>query len=95
MIVVYDVTSSESLQSSNKWLTGVRAQRPSGPPLIGCLVGNKSDLRGDTLGRTEVPREDATRMASDLGLAYFECSASANLDVDAPFVHIATEFYKR
>lgn len=95
VIVVYDVTNTESLQSSNKWLTGVRAQRPSGPPLIGCMVGNKSDLRGDTLGRSEVPRDEASRVAADLGLAYFESSASGNVDVEAPFVHIATEFYKR
>lgn len=93
--MVYDVTSSESLQSSNKWLMGVRSARPSGPNLIGCMVGNKSDLRGDTLGRFEVPKEEAARMAADMGLKYFETSASTHADVDAPFLHIATEFYKR
>ena len=94
-MVVYDVTSAESLRSSSKWLMGVRSTRPSGPALIGCLVGNKSDLRDDTVSRAEVSRDEAARLAADLGLASFEASASANTDVEAPFAHIAKEFYKR
>ena len=94
-MVVYDVTSAESLRSSGKWLMGVRATRPSGPPLIGCLVGNKADLRDDTISRAEVSREEAGRLAADLDLASFEASASTNTGVEAPFMHIAKEYYKR
>lgn len=94
-MLVYDVSSPESLQSTNKWLMAVRGTRPTGPPIIGCMVGNKADLRDDTLSRAEVPRDDGVRFASDMGVAYFEASAANNTDVDAPFAHIAKEFYKR
>ncbi len=56
----------------------MRAVRPAGPPLIGALVGNKAEFREAVVAsesRAEVAREDAARMASDLGLAYFETSA--------------------
>ena len=95
VMVVYDVTSSESLQSANKWLMGVRGTRQSGPALIGCLVGNKADLRDDTLSRAEVSKEDAQRLAADMGLSYFETSSQSNNGVDAPFSFVAKEFYKR
>ena len=94
-MVVYDVTSSESLRSTTKWIMSVRSTRPSGPQIIGCLVGNKADLRDGTLSRAEVSHDDASRLAIDLGLISFEVSASANTEVDAPFIHIAKEFYKR
>jgi len=73
----------------------VRSTRPTGPPIIGCLVGNKADLRDGTLSRAEVSHDEASRLASDLGLNSFEVSASANTEVDTPFIHIAKEFYKR
>jgi len=96
VMVVYDISSNESLNSCNKWLTSVRALRPMGPPLLGTLVGNKCELRdGQIDTRAEVVREDASRMAQDLGLAYFETSASSHINVDAPFKFIAEEFYKR
>jgi len=95
VMVVYDVTSSESLRSTTKWIMNVRSTRPTGPPIIGCLVGNKADLRDGTLSRAEVSHDEASRLASDLGLNSFEVSASANTEVDTPFIHIAKEFYKR
>ena len=96
VMVVYDVTSSESVQSCNKWLQQVRAMRPVGPPLPGVLVGNKCEFRDGSIDtRSEVPKEEAQKMANELGLGYYETSAATNAGVEAPFQYIAREFYKR
>ena len=96
VMVVYDVTSLESTQSCTKWLSGVRAMRPVGPPLPGVLVGNKSEYRdGSVDSRCEVPKDDAQKMANELGLGYYEASAATNSGVEAPFQYIAREWYKR
>jgi transport family protein 27 len=96
VMVVYDVTSSESTQSCAKWLSGVRAMRPVGPPLPGVLVGNKCEYRDGTIdSRCEVMKDDAQKMANELGLGYYEASAATNSGVEAPFQYIAREFHKR
>eukprot|EP01041_Mallomonas_annulata_P008888 gene8888-18401_t len=96
VLVVYDVSNLESLQSCAKWASAVREQRPSGPRLGGVLVGNKADYRdGTSDSRAEVVREDAQRLASELGLSYFETSAANNTDVEAPFRAVAEQFYQR
>ena len=44
--------------------------------MTGVLVGNKKDYRdGSVDSRAEVVKEDAQRLAEELGLAYFETSA--------------------
>ncbi len=57
----------------------MKAARTSGPKLISCLVGNKSELRDGTIdSRAEVSIDDATNFAAELGLTYFETSAVIN-----------------
>jgi hypothetical protein len=82
VMVVYDVSSNDSLKSSPKWLEAVRnAQRSSSQRSpIGVLVGNKKDFRMGAGGpgsdsRAEVVREDAQRTAAAMGLQIFEASA--------------------
>lgn len=94
VMVVYDVSNMESLQSCSRWLSSVR-DRPSNQRMIGALVGNKCDFReGGIDSRADVVKEDAHRLAADLGVAYFETSAASNIDVEAPFKHIAYLFYQ-
>ena len=96
VMVVYDVTSNESLQSCNKWVTNVRSMRPVGPPLPGVMVGNKCEYRdGSVDTRSEVNKTDAQRLANDMGLGYYESSAATNFGVEDPFHYIAKEFYRR
>jgi transport family protein 27 len=96
VMVVYDVTSNESLQSCNRWITNVRSMRPVGPPLPGVMVGNKCEFRdGAVDARSEVSKADAQRLAHDLGLGYFETSAANNSGVEDPFMYIAREFHRR
>jgi intraflagellar transport protein 27 len=99
-MVVYDVSSTESFQSCGKWLRQAmqtaRSGRTSGPRMVGCIVANKCEYRDGTVDSRAVVTEDEGRaLATEMGLSYFETSASQNIDVDAPFKFIATEFHKR
>jgi transport family protein 27 len=98
-MVVYDVASNESLQSSGKWLRQslqtARNGRTGGPRMVGCLVGNKCEYRDDSDTRATVKKEEAEALASEMGLSYFETSAAQNIDVDAPFKYIANQFHQR
>eukprot|EP01035_Chromulina_nebulosa_P016993 gene16993-22490_t len=96
VVVVYDIGNQETLQSTTKWLTGLKSAVSNPSDLIGVLIGNKSDYRdGSVDSRAEVVKEDAQRFSKDLGLAYFEASAASNVGVTEPFLYVATEFYKR
>lgn len=96
VMVVYDVTSNESLQSCNRWITNARSMRPVGPPLPGVMVGNKCEYRDGAVDtRSEVSKSDAQRLANDMGLGYFEASAANNTGVEEPFQYIAKEFHRR
>lgn len=53
----------------------VRAVRPIGPPIVGVLVGNKTEYRDGTDSRAAVERDEAEQHAVALGLEYFETSA--------------------
>lgn len=95
VMIVYDVTNQESLQSASKWLQQIQAARSGGPKLIAVLVGNKSDHRDGAIdSRAEVITEDAVSFAKQLDMLYFETSAASN-KVDEPFKAVANEFYKR
>lgn len=95
-MLVYDISSMESLQASGKWLQQVRVARAGGTRMIGCLVGNKCEYRdGSVDSRAEVRKDEAEAIAKELGLAYFESSAAQNINTEAPFKYVAQEFYRR
>lgn len=48
-LVVYDISSKESLQSCAKWVSALKAATKQ--PFIGALVGNKCEFRDDKVGR--------------------------------------------
>merc|ERR1719198_886111 len=96
VMIVYDITSQESLQSCSKWLQQIQASKNGGPKFIGVLVGNKSDHRDGAIDtRAEVIEVDAMNFGKQLDLQYFETSAATNTKVEEPFKYIATEFYRR
>ncbi len=96
MMLVYSVASRESLQSTSKWMSAVKAALPSGAAPITVLVGNKSDMRDGSLdSRAEVATYEAQSFAQGLGLRHFDTSAASNTGVEEPFRHIAEEFARR
>ena len=96
VMVVYDISKPDTLKSCAKWISGVRGTRPSGPQILGLMVGNKCEFREDiTDSRAEVNKDDAKKLATELGVLYYEVSAANNINIEEPFKRIAEEFYNR
>lgn len=71
VVVVYDVTNTQSFSSCSKWLERVRAQRPAAEVhLPGALVANKVDLES----RRVVGEKEGQAFAGSKELQYFETS---------------------
>ncbi|CAM9314862.1 unnamed protein product [Chrysoparadoxa australica] len=94
--LVYDVSNRESFESCGKWLRGVRGTRPSNSaPVPGVLIANKADLRdADFDSRAVVDTNEGMRFAKENDLEYFEVSALTGYGVQAPFQHMAQQFYR-
>jgi transport family protein 27 len=72
VVVVFDVSSSESFTSCSKWLRRFADTRP-GRELVGVLVANKVDLEAE--GRRVVSADEAREYASTIQFSYAEVSA--------------------
>jgi len=73
-VVVYDITSAESLNQAKRWVREVQGA------VEGCaiiLVGNKVDLAS----LREVPTQDAASYAEERALEHIEVSAKSSLGV--------------
>ena len=77
----------EGVKAARKGSQGQSNSQSSQTPIIGAMVGNKKDYRLDEASpennggasvsdsRAEVSEDEARRMASDLGLAFFGASS--------------------
>ena len=68
-VVVFDITSRETFNSTSKWIADVRAQR--GNDVVIVLVGNKTDLTADrqvTSAEIEVCANEQVRQRAALAL---------------------------
>ncbi|CAM9763328.1 unnamed protein product [Pylaiella littoralis] len=94
--LVFDVSNRDSFESCGRWLQGVRAALPAAlAPLPGVLIANKADLReGGINARAVVNTKEGQTFAKQNGLNYFETSAAAAKDIDAPFQHMALTFHQ-
>eukprot|EP00744_Colponema_vietnamica_P007355 GILI01010594.1.p1 GENE.GILI01010594.1~~GILI01010594.1.p1 ORF type:complete len:190 (+),score=23.69 GILI01010594.1:54-623(+) len=88
-VLVYDCTSMESFKNLSKWIAEIRQSAPE-RVVPGVLVANKVDLEE----RRVVPTQQGQDFAEANGLEFFETSALAGTDVDAPFNFIADAFYR-
>jgi len=88
IIMVYDVTSSESFDHVEEWLSEV--DRYANENTSKLLVGNKADL----IEEKQVPEETAQRFAEKLGISFLETSAKTSTNVDAAFLTMAKELIK-
>ncbi|KAL7749953.1 3',5'-cyclic-nucleotide phosphodiesterase [Sorochytrium milnesiophthora] len=87
-IVVYDVTSAESLDKAKTWVKELQLQ--GNPNIVIALAGNKIDLlKGDGESAREVTIEEAEQYASETGLLFFETSAKDGTGVETIFNEIA------
>jgi len=88
IIMVYDVTSSESFDHVEEWLSEV--DRYANENTSKLLIGNKADLIDDK----QVSEETAQKFAEKLGISFLETSAKTSTNVDAAFLTMAKELIK-
>jgi len=88
IIMVYDVTSSESFDHVEEWLSEV--DRYANENTCKLLVGNKADLSE----KREVSEETAQRFADKLNISFLETSAKTATNVEAAFLTMAKELIK-
>ncbi|GFR48252.1 hypothetical protein Agub_g10117 [Astrephomene gubernaculifera] len=92
-ILVFDVSSMESFEACKAWLELLKSARPDRErPLRAVMVANKVDLPPQ---RQQVRIDMAQEWATANGLDFFDVSsAPPGKDIEAPFVSIATTFYR-
>mmetsp|Transcript_63493 Transcript_63493/g.138292 ORF Transcript_63493/g.138292 Transcript_63493/m.138292 type:complete len:220 (-) Transcript_63493:57-716(-) len=84
-VIVYDITKRSSFMATQKWIEDVRAER--GDDAQVALVGNKSDLTSNR----EVPKEEGSQRAEELGVAFVETSAKFGDSVATLFQLLAAK----
>ncbi|XP_038148359.1 RAB3D, member RAS oncogene family, a [Cyprinodon tularosa] len=78
-LLMFDITSQESFCAVQDWATQIKTYSWDSAQVV--LVGNKLDLEDDR----QVPKEDAQRVATELGFQFFEASAKDNINVKQVF----------
>ncbi|KNZ52335.1 rab family protein [Puccinia sorghi] len=78
-VVVYDITSSASLEKAKVWIRELQKQADA--QIVIALAGNKADL--------EERRQEAKRFAEEENLLFFETSAKNSINVKDIFTAIA------
>lgn len=81
-VLVYDVTSKQTLTDLNTWVTELRAA--CGPSLVLAVVGNKADLAD----ARAVSFEEGEKFARSVGALFFEVSAKDNALVRGVFLSL-------
>jgi Ras-related protein Rab-1A len=89
IIMVFDVTSTESFDHVNDWLKEVNRYAAEGT--VKLLVGNKSDRTADRV----VTHEQAKEFADELGIPYIETSAKSAKNVEEAFLTMAGELIRQ
>ena len=88
IIMVYDVTSTDSFDHVNDWLKEVNRYASEGTAKL--LVGNKSDRVADRV----VEADKAKEYADEIGVAFLETSAKSAKNVEEAFLTMAGELIK-
>lgn len=89
IIMVFDVTSTESFDHVNDWLKEVNRYAAEGT--VKLLVGNKCDRTVDKV----VTEEQAKEFADELGIAFLETSAKSSKNVEEAFLTMAGELIRQ
>ena len=79
IILLYDITDRKSYDNVKTWVEQIREEVSEKVSII--LVGNKID---DVEGR-KVKTEEGEKLAKEIGLSFFECSAKTGENIDLIF----------
>jgi len=80
--LVYDVTSEQSFLGVRTWIQGVMQYAEQSVNMV--LIGNKCDLTH----LRAVDKSEGQKLADEYGIAFFETSAKANINVQQAFDHL-------
>jgi len=89
IIVVYDVTDSESFENVKMWLKEI--DRYAAEDVDKLLIGNKSDL----VSKKVVEYSIAKELADSLSIPFLETSARNTINVDQMFLTMARQIQDR
>jgi len=89
IIVVYDVTESDSFNNVRQWLHEI--DRYANENVNKLLVGNKSDLTS----KKAVDYQTAKAFADEIGIPFLETSAKNATNVEQAFMTMAAEIKNR
>lgn len=87
IMLIFDLTNPMSFRSIKNWYNDVRKNMEGEPKLIGCILGNKSDLKK----LRGIQKSEALILAKELNLEYIETSALTGKNVENAFFSIAKE----
>ena len=79
IILIYDITNKKSFENVRTWINQIKEEVSEKVSII--LVGNKID---DEEHRV-VATDDGEKIAKELGLMFFECSAKSGVNNDSTF----------
>ena len=79
IILIYDITNKKSFENVRNWINQIKEEVSEKVSII--LVGNKIDDEEHRVVLTE----DGEKIAKELGLMFFECSAKSGVDIDSTF----------
>ena len=85
IILVYDVTNTDSMRHISDWL--IEVQRYAAPDACMLLIGNKCDLET----KRAVTRDKAEEFAKSLGISVIETSAKDGSNVDQAVIQLTEE----
>jgi len=88
-LVVYDITKDISFENVEKWLGELKENAT--PDITMMLVGNKTDLAQARV----VSTEDGKSYSERNGISFMEASALTASNVEASFLQILSEIYRK
>jgi len=89
VILVFDLTNADSFNNIKSWYNDIAKYVNIQEEPIGFILGNKSDLHNERV----VSEEEASQLAKELNLVYFETSALTGDNVIKSFKDLAEALY--
>lgn len=89
VLLVFDLTNADSFNNIKSWYNDILKYVNIRKKPIGFILGNKSDLHNEKV----VSAEQASKLASELNLIYFETSALKGDNVVKSFKELAEALY--
>ena len=88
MIITFDITKQESFDNVKTWMNSI--YKHADPSIAKVLVGNKIDLEEDRV----ISKQEATKIAQEHGMDYFETSARDNVNIQELLQYIMEKVYE-